>query len=82
MSRDALAQNNSQFLELAESRLKESRQAADGDLARRQEAFEQLLKPLGIQLGRYEESVQRLEVERQRGLHQPDRADGAPLDVP
>lgn len=66
LSRDALAQNNSQFLELAESRLKESRQAADGDLARRQEAFEQLLRPLGIQLGRYEESVQRLEVERQR----------------
>ena len=56
LSRDALQQNNSQFLELAESRLKESRQAADGELARRQEAFEQLLKPLGIQLGRYEES--------------------------
>jgi DNA recombination protein RmuC len=66
LSRDALQQNNSQFLELAESRLKESRQAADGELARRQESFEQLLKPLGIQLGRYEESAQRLEVERQR----------------
>jgi DNA recombination protein RmuC len=66
LSRDALQQNNSQFLDLAESRLKESRQAADGELARRQESFEQLLKPLGIQLGRYEESAQRLEVERQR----------------
>ena len=66
LSRDALQQNNSQFLELAESRLKESRQAADGELARRQEAFEQLLKPLGLQLGRYEETAQRLEVERQR----------------
>ncbi len=66
LSREALHLNNTQFLELAESRLNESRKAADGDLARRQEAFEQLLKPLGVQLGRYEESVQRLEVERQR----------------
>jgi DNA recombination protein RmuC len=66
LSIEALHQNNTQFLELAESRLKESRQEADGELARRQEAFEQLLKPLGVQLGRYEEGVQRLEVERQR----------------
>ncbi len=66
LSRQALHDNNQQFLELAESKLSESRKAADGDLARRQEAFEQLLKPLGVQLGRYEESVQRLEVERQR----------------
>jgi DNA recombination protein RmuC len=63
---EALHQNNTQFLELAESRLKESQREADGQLARRQEAFEQVLKPLGVQLGRYEESVQRLEVERQR----------------
>ncbi len=66
LSMEALQQNNAQFLELAEARLNESHRAADGELAKRQEAFEQLLKPLGVQLGRYEESVQRLEVERQR----------------
>ena len=66
LSTEALQQNNAQFLELADARLNESRQAADGDLAKRQEAIEQLLKPLGDQLGRYEEGVQRLEVERQR----------------
>src|ERR1700733_2878551 len=66
LSTEALQQNNAQFLELAEARLNESRRVADGDLAKRQESFEQLLKPLGLQLGRYEESVQRLEVERQR----------------
>src|SRR5579883_3361861 len=66
LSRDALRQNTSQFLELAETRLNACRKAAEGDLARRQEAFEQLLKPLGAQLDRYEQSVQRIEVERQR----------------
>ncbi len=62
----ALRQNNEQFLQLAEVKLGETRQAADGELARRQEAFEQLLKPIGEQLGKYEEGMQRLEVERQR----------------
>ncbi|MBV8463542.1 MAG: DNA recombination protein RmuC, partial [Acidimicrobiales bacterium] len=66
LSRQALQQNNTQFLDLAESRFDAGRKAAEGDLARRQEAFEQLLKPLGIQLGRYEESVRRLELERQK----------------
>ncbi len=62
----ALRQNNEQFLQLAEAKLGETRQAADGELAKRQEAIEQLLKPIGEQLGKYEEGMQRLEVERQR----------------
>ncbi len=62
----ALHQNNEQFLHLAEAKLNEGRQAADGELAKRQEAIEQLLRPLGVQLGKYEEGMQRLEVERQR----------------
>ena len=66
LSTQALQQNNAQFLELADTKLKESRQAADGELAHRQEAIEQLLKPISEQLGRYEEGIQRLEVERQR----------------
>ncbi len=62
----ALQQNNEQFLQLADVKLNETRQAADGELAKRQEAIEQLLKPIGDQLGKYEAGMQRLEVERQR----------------
>ncbi len=66
LSTMALRQNNEQFLQLAEAKLGETRQAADGELAKRQEAIEQLLKPIGEQLGKYEEGMHRLEVERQR----------------
>jgi DNA recombination protein RmuC len=66
LSSAALQQNNEQFLQLADTKLKETRQAADDELAKRQEAIEQLLKPIGEQLGKYEEGMQRLEVERQR----------------
>jgi DNA recombination protein RmuC len=62
----ALQQNNEQFLQLADTKLNETRQAAEGELAKRQEAIEQLLKPIGEQLGKYEIGMQRLEVERQR----------------
>ncbi len=62
----ALQQNNEQFLQLADTKLNETRVAADGELAKRQEAIEQLLKPIGEQLGKYEAGMQRLEVERQR----------------
>jgi DNA recombination protein RmuC len=66
LSAAALQQNNEQFLQLADTKLGETRQAADGELAKRQEAIEQLLKPIGEQLGKYEAGMQRLEVERQR----------------
>jgi DNA recombination protein RmuC len=64
LSTAALQRNNEQFLQLADTKLKETRQAAEGELAKRQEAIEQLLKPIGVQLGKYEEGMQRLEVER------------------
>ena len=66
LSAAALRQNNEQFLQLADTKLGETRQAAEGELAKRQEAIEQLLKPIGEQLGKYEVGMQRLEVERQR----------------
>jgi DNA recombination protein RmuC len=62
----ALQRNNEQFLQLADTKLNETRQAAEGELSKRQEAIEQLLKPLGEKLGRYDAGVQRLEVERQK----------------
>src|SRR5664280_3067024 len=50
LSTAALQQNSDQFLQLADTKLNETRQAADGELAKRQEAIEQLLKPIGEQL--------------------------------
>ena len=66
LSSEALTRNNDQFLQLAETRLRETGQAAAGDLSQRQQAIEQLLRPIGEQLGRYDEGMRRLEVERQR----------------
>jgi DNA recombination protein RmuC len=68
LSAAALQRNNEQFLQLADVKLSETRQAAEGELAKRQEAIEQLLRPIGVQLGKYEEGMQRLEVERQRAF--------------
>jgi DNA recombination protein RmuC len=72
LSRQALQQNNAQFLELADSRLKEAQQAAKGDLENRKEAIEHLLVPLRDQLGKYEKGMRDLEQNRQEayaGLH-------------
>ncbi|HEX4219264.1 MAG TPA: DNA recombination protein RmuC [Acidimicrobiales bacterium] len=66
LSGEALRRNNEQFLQLADIKLNETRQAAEGELGRRQEAIEQLLKPIGEQLGKYDDGMRRLEVERQR----------------
>jgi DNA recombination protein RmuC len=66
LSSEALRRNADQFLQLADARLGESRQAAEGDLARRQEAIEHLLAPIAEQLGKYDEGMQQLERERVR----------------
>jgi DNA recombination protein RmuC len=65
LSAAALRQNNEQFLQLADTKLGETRQAADGELAKRQQAIESLLRPIGEQLTKYEEGIQRLERERE-----------------
>ncbi|MGA2835801.1 MAG: DNA recombination protein RmuC [Acidimicrobiales bacterium] len=62
----ALRQNADQFLQLADAKLGESRQAAEGELARRQEAIEHLLAPIAEQLGKYDEGMHALERERLR----------------
>ena len=66
LSTKALEQNNAQFLALADARLMEARQAAQGDLDQRRQSIEQMLTPLADQLGRYEQSLRLLELERQR----------------
>ncbi len=66
LSRQALEHNNTQFLELADVRMGHAQQAARGDLEQRTQAFEQLLNPLREQLGRYEQGLRLLELERQK----------------
>jgi DNA recombination protein RmuC len=76
MSMRALEHNRTQFLELADSRLKEANQTAAGDLEQRKQAIEQLLVPLRDQLGKYEQGLRLLESERQSaytGLHEQVR---------
>ena len=77
LSRQALQHNNAQFLELADARLAQAHQSARGDLDRRTQAIEQLLDPLRDQLGRYEEGLRRLELDRQgaySSLHEQVKA--------
>jgi DNA recombination protein RmuC len=66
LSRQALEQNNSQFLALADARLRETQQAARGDLDQRKQAIDQLLAPLRDELARYEQGLRRMELERQQ----------------
>jgi DNA recombination protein RmuC len=70
LSRQALIQNSSQFLELADARMREAQQAALGDLDQRRQALEQLLTPLRDQLGKYEQGIRLLELERQKAYSQ------------
>ncbi len=64
LSREALAKNNEQFLALADTRFGAVRTAAQGDLARRQQAIEELLAPLSETLTRYERGIAQMEAER------------------
>ncbi len=64
LSAKALQQNNTQFLELADARLKATERAATGELDQRRQAIEQLLSPLREQLGRYEQGLRQLELDR------------------
>ena len=64
LSSDALRNNSRTFVELAEQTLKHVTTAADGDLAKRQQAIELLVSPLRESLGKVEKQIQ--DVEKQR----------------
>jgi len=64
LSSDALHKNSRTFVELAEQTLKQVTAAADGDLAKRQQAIELLVNPLKESLGKVEKQIQ--DVEKQR----------------
>lgn len=64
LSNLALQRNAEQFLNLADSRLRQTQEAAKGDLAQRQQAISQLLSPLQDTLNKYEQGLRQLELDR------------------
>ncbi len=66
LSADALASSNKAFLDLARNSLETMLTDARGDLAKRQEAIDGLVKPLGESLKGFDEHVKALEASRQK----------------
>lgn len=66
LSGDALRAANEQFLQLATQTLDARVKEQDGDLGKREEAIQGLVKPLGDALAKYELQVQALEEKRQK----------------
>ncbi len=64
LSSEALERNNRQFLELAKSELSRYQVEAHGDLARRQQAIDEVVKPLRDSLTRVDEKIHSIELAR------------------
>ena len=64
LSSEALKANNQSFLELAQARLSEFQMAAQGDLALKQQAVEEVVRPLQTSLTKVESYLQTLETKR------------------
>ncbi len=65
LSQEALSRSSEDFLKLAQQRFETLSQAAQGDLATRQEAIKGLVDPLADSLKRYEGALRALEEKRQ-----------------
>jgi DNA recombination protein RmuC len=64
LSAEALGRNNQAFLDLAKASLGETRQAARGELALRQQAIQEMVTPLRESLDRVDAKIQDLEKAR------------------
>lgn len=64
LANDVLKQTNEQFLELAEQKFKGEQKEATGELEKRKQAIEEMMKPVREALNQYSESVQEVEKER------------------
>ncbi|MBA3554187.1 MAG: DNA recombination protein RmuC [Gemmatimonadales bacterium] len=64
LSAEALRRNNQSFLELAQTKLSEVRSSAESDLARRQAAVDDLVRPIQAALARVDGTIARVEKER------------------
>ncbi|HKJ76366.1 MAG TPA: DNA recombination protein RmuC [Gammaproteobacteria bacterium] len=65
LASEALRHNSGEFLKLAQENLKQFQVQAQGDLAQREKAVENLVKPIREALEKTESQVQRLEAQRQ-----------------
>lgn len=65
LSGEALKQNNEAFLSLAKTTFQTLHAEAKGDLAQRQQAIDDLVKPLSESLQRYDDQLRQLEQSRQ-----------------
>ena len=66
LSADALKSNNQSFLELAKQSLESVINETKGDIGKRQEAIDGLIKPLQDTLKRYEQQIAAMEQRRQQ----------------
>ncbi|HXG53097.1 MAG TPA: DNA recombination protein RmuC [candidate division Zixibacteria bacterium] len=66
LSADALRSNNQAFLDLARQTLEVVVEETRGDIGKRQEAIDALIKPLQETLKRYEEQIQAMEQSRRQ----------------
>jgi DNA recombination protein RmuC len=64
LSAEALKSNNQAFIELAQQSLAQHQEAAKGDLARRQQAIDELVKPMRESLDKFDAKVQEVEKAR------------------
>ena len=65
LSGEALKQNNEAFLDLAKTAFQALHAEAKGDLAQKQQAIDELVRPLTESLQRYDEQLRQLEQSRQ-----------------
>lgn len=65
---DALKTNSSEFLKLAEANLKAFQAHAEGELAQREKAVENLVKPIREALEKTEQQIHRIEKERREAF--------------
>ena len=70
LSNAALNQNNEQFLKLAEENLKRYQSEAKADLQTREQAIEQLVKPINDALTKTSQQITDIEKERQQAFGQ------------
>jgi DNA recombination protein RmuC len=66
LSAEALKHNNSSFVALAKSTLETQMMDAKGDLEKRQQAIDAMVKPLSESLHRFDENMRQLESNRQQ----------------
>lgn len=64
LAADALASNNQRFLELAKTRLETFQQQAEGELAKREQAVANLVKPISESLANVDKQIQEIEKTR------------------